>query len=259
MVRARRPAPTCAPSSRTRAPAAWRGSRWRRPRFVDRWGIDVPPRPALHDARDRQGAEGRHRPRPHVLRPSRVAREGEGGGVQAGDPRRRQARRRHRVRQRADRPPSGRAPRSAVPRARRPARRRPRPLPSRRRRRRRVEESTCRRCAEVGVRPPYVAFWGTLEPRKDVATLVAAFDRIAGDHPDLQLAVGGGSGWGNDRFEAAVAGEPPRRPHRAHRLPARRRRCPPSPAAPRPSSTPRSRRASASRRSKRSRVAHGRW
>ena len=62
--------------------------------------------------------------------------------------------------------------------------------------------------AEVGVRPPYVAFWGTLEPRKDVATLVAAFDRIAADHPDLQLAVGGGSGWGNDRFEAAVGASP---------------------------------------------------
>lgn len=62
--------------------------------------------------------------------------------------------------------------------------------------------------AAVGVRPPYVAFWGTLEPRKDVATLVAAFDRIAGDHADLQLAVGGGSGWGNERFEAAVTASP---------------------------------------------------
>ena len=64
--------------------------------------------------------------------------------------------------------------------------------------------------AALGVRPPYVAFWGTLEPRKDVATLVAAFDRIAGDHPDLQLAVGGGDGWGNERFEAAVAESPHR-------------------------------------------------
>ena len=62
--------------------------------------------------------------------------------------------------------------------------------------------------ADLGVRPPYVAFWGTLEPRKDVATLVAAFDRIAGDHPDLQLAVGGGSGWGNERFEQALAASP---------------------------------------------------
>jgi glycosyltransferase involved in cell wall biosynthesis len=62
--------------------------------------------------------------------------------------------------------------------------------------------------ATLGVRPPYVAFWGTLEPRKDVATLVAAFDRIAGEHPDLQLAIGGGSGWANDRFEAAFEASP---------------------------------------------------
>lgn len=60
----------------------------------------------------------------------------------------------------------------------------------------------------LGIRPPYVAFWGTLEPRKDLATLVLAFDRLAPDHPDLRLVVAGGSGWGNDRFEAAVAASP---------------------------------------------------
>jgi glycosyltransferase involved in cell wall biosynthesis len=60
----------------------------------------------------------------------------------------------------------------------------------------------------LGVRPPYLAFWGTLEPRKDVATLVAAFDQLATAHPDLQLAVGGGSGWGNERFDEAVAASP---------------------------------------------------
>jgi glycosyltransferase involved in cell wall biosynthesis len=62
--------------------------------------------------------------------------------------------------------------------------------------------------AALGIRPPYVAFWGTLEPRKDLATLVLAFDRLAPDHADLQLVVAGGSGWGNDRFEAAVAASP---------------------------------------------------
>lgn len=55
----------------------------------------------------------------------------------------------------------------------------------------------------LGVRPPYIAFWGTLEPRKDLATLVRAFDRIAPDHPDLQLVIGGGAGWGNEPFERA--------------------------------------------------------
>jgi glycosyltransferase involved in cell wall biosynthesis len=60
----------------------------------------------------------------------------------------------------------------------------------------------------LGIRPPYVAFWGTLEPRKDLATLVRAFDRIAGDHPDLQLVIAGGSGWGNEAFERAVDASP---------------------------------------------------
>ena len=71
-----------------------------------------------------------------------------------------------------------------------------------------VEADDLAALAALGVRPPYVAFWGTLEPRKDVATLVAAFDRLAADHPDLQLAVGGGSGWGNDAFDAALAASP---------------------------------------------------
>ena len=59
--------------------------------------------------------------------------------------------------------------------------------------------------AELGIRRPYVAFWGTLEPRKDLATLVRAFDLLAVDHPDLQLVVAGGSGWGNQAFEQASA------------------------------------------------------
>jgi glycosyltransferase involved in cell wall biosynthesis len=66
------------------------------------------------------------------------------------------------------------------------------------------------RLAELGVRPPYLAFVGTLEPRKDVATLVAAFDRLAADprHAELTLVVAGGTGWKNEGFEAAVAASP---------------------------------------------------
>ncbi len=70
---------------------------------------------------------------------------------------------------------------------------------------------TTRVLAPLGIRRPYLAFWGTLEPRKDVATLVAAFDALAADHPDLQLVVAGGSGWGNEPFEAALAASPHRR------------------------------------------------
>jgi glycosyltransferase involved in cell wall biosynthesis len=58
----------------------------------------------------------------------------------------------------------------------------------------------------LGVRPPYVAFVGTIEPRKDVPTLVRAFDRIAAHHPDLSLVVAGGPGWGMRDATTAVAG-----------------------------------------------------
>ena len=56
----------------------------------------------------------------------------------------------------------------------------------------------------IGVAPPYVAFVGTLEPRKDVATLVRAFDAIAGAHPELTLAIAGGRGWGETGIDAAL-------------------------------------------------------
>jgi glycosyltransferase involved in cell wall biosynthesis len=60
--------------------------------------------------------------------------------------------------------------------------------------------------ARTGVTPPYVAFLGTLEPRKDVPTLVRAFDRIAGSRPDLSLVLAGARGWGVDAVDEAVAG-----------------------------------------------------
>jgi len=59
--------------------------------------------------------------------------------------------------------------------------------------------------AEHGIRPPYVAFSGTLEPRKDIPTLVDAFARIAGTHPDLRLVIAGGDGWGTKDVRDAVA------------------------------------------------------
>ena len=57
----------------------------------------------------------------------------------------------------------------------------------------------------IGVRPPYVAFLGTLEPRKDVPTLVAAFDRMAASEPDLSLVIAGLDGWGTKDVNGAIA------------------------------------------------------
>jgi len=58
----------------------------------------------------------------------------------------------------------------------------------------------------LGVHPPYVLFVGTVEPRKDVPSLVRAFDRVAGLHPDARLVLAGGMGWGTGAVDAAVAG-----------------------------------------------------
>jgi glycosyltransferase involved in cell wall biosynthesis len=59
----------------------------------------------------------------------------------------------------------------------------------------------------VGLAPgrPLVAFVGTLEPRKGVAPLVAAFDRVAERHPDALLVLAGQMGWGFDETERALA------------------------------------------------------
>ena len=58
----------------------------------------------------------------------------------------------------------------------------------------------------MGLRQPYAAFIGTLEPRKDVPTLVRAFDAIARDLPELSLVLAGAPGWGMEAIEAAIGG-----------------------------------------------------
>ncbi len=51
----------------------------------------------------------------------------------------------------------------------------------------------------------FLLFVGTLEPRKDVPTLVEAFARVAGRHPDALLVLAGGRGWGADAVDRSVA------------------------------------------------------
>ncbi|HSZ35778.1 MAG TPA: glycosyltransferase family 1 protein [Acidimicrobiales bacterium] len=52
---------------------------------------------------------------------------------------------------------------------------------------------------------PFVAFIGTLEPRKGVAPLVGAFDALAASRPDLVLVLAGQTGWGMEDTERALA------------------------------------------------------
>lgn len=51
----------------------------------------------------------------------------------------------------------------------------------------------------------YVVFVGTLEPRKDLPTLVAAFDELAANRPHLRLVLAGPDGWGADAVTTAIA------------------------------------------------------
>jgi glycosyltransferase involved in cell wall biosynthesis len=55
---------------------------------------------------------------------------------------------------------------------------------------------------EPGV--PYVLALGTVEPRKDLPTLVRAFDAVADRHPDLVLKIAGPEGWGEDELRLAI-------------------------------------------------------
>lgn len=72
--------------------------------------------------------------------------------------------------------------------------------------------------AEAGFAPEaeLLVHVGTLEPRKGVVDLVGAFDRIAGDHPSLELVLAGLPGWGAAAVDEAT--ERSRFGGRIHRL-----------------------------------------
>ena len=59
--------------------------------------------------------------------------------------------------------------------------------------------------ARLGEGRPFLVFVGTLEPRKDVPSLVHAFDRIADRHPECLLVLAGGDGWGAGEVDQAIA------------------------------------------------------
>jgi glycosyltransferase involved in cell wall biosynthesis len=51
----------------------------------------------------------------------------------------------------------------------------------------------------------YVLAVGTIEPRKNLPTLVRAFDAVAATLPDVALVVAGRDGWDRPAFDTAVA------------------------------------------------------
>lgn len=65
-----------------------------------------------------------------------------------------------------------------------------------------------RKLSLIGVRRPYILFVSTIQPRKNLARLVAAFESLS--HPDLHLVVAGANGWMADPTLARIK-ESPRR------------------------------------------------
>ncbi len=155
------------------------------------------PRPALHDARAGSAAGGRDRARPHLLRPSRVARADQGAVLPAGHRGGRPARRRGDLRERSHRRAlrracAGRAApvvvaphgvdHDAVRRRRAGSRRRRRGAGAARARRRSVRSWSS---------------WARSSRARASAVLIEAFDRVADRHPDAVLVLAGQPGWGD--------------------------------------------------------------
>jgi glycosyltransferase involved in cell wall biosynthesis len=65
---------------------------------------------------------------------------------------------------------------------------------------------------------PFVLAIGTVEPRKNLPHLVAAFGRVAAEHPGLVLVVAGPDGSGATAYAHAVAALPPQLAERVVRL-----------------------------------------
>jgi len=59
--------------------------------------------------------------------------------------------------------------------------------------------------ALIDLERPYVLSIGTAEPRKDLPSLVSAFDLLAKRRDDVQLVLAGPPGWGEGALSAAIA------------------------------------------------------
>jgi glycosyltransferase involved in cell wall biosynthesis len=58
--------------------------------------------------------------------------------------------------------------------------------------------------AELGISGRYVLSVGTLEPRKNLATVLRVFRRVSEAMPDVELVIVGGAGWRNQSFESEL-------------------------------------------------------
>jgi glycosyltransferase involved in cell wall biosynthesis len=51
---------------------------------------------------------------------------------------------------------------------------------------------------------PFFLFVGTIEPRKNLSSLLKAFDSLTERHDDLMLVIAGGKGWGTGTFDSVL-------------------------------------------------------
>jgi glycosyltransferase involved in cell wall biosynthesis len=61
----------------------------------------------------------------------------------------------------------------------------------------RTDDDIAQTIASAGVSGPYIFTVGTVEPRKDYPTIVAAVEMLRPSHPDLTLVIAGPRGWGD--------------------------------------------------------------
>jgi glycosyltransferase involved in cell wall biosynthesis len=66
------------------------------------------------------------------------------------------------------------------------------------------QDVVTREVSRLGFSQPYILFVGTIQPRKNVARLIAAFDILAESNPELELILAGKRGWLAERIDAAI-------------------------------------------------------
>ncbi len=70
------------------------------------------------------------------------------------------------------------------------------------------DDASLLRAYQLSATTRYVFFVGTVEPRKGLNVLLAAFGDVARSDPDVELWLAGQAGWGLGNFEAEVAKHP---------------------------------------------------
>lgn len=61
---------------------------------------------------------------------------------------------------------------------------------------------------KLGITGPYYLYLGTIEPRKNIDTIVKAFELLAAEDPSVQLVIAGSWGWRYESVKLQIEGSP---------------------------------------------------